>query len=338
MRNKILAGLAGLLITVGLLAWVLKGVSFTDVWQGIRSARWPYLLGATGLATFSFVIRVPRWRVLLRSDEGAVLPSRPLWHGIAIGFMANNLIPFRAGEVLRALAINRLAPVGIPAALSSLVAERLFDALTIVAFLFIGLVTAGIPADAQIMGFSVTAIAGRLSLAPLALLVACVFAIALPHLAKRITRAIIPWPRLAETFCGFIDGIHDGLAALKSPRRVLAAAGWSLIHWFNNGLSFYLGFKAFGIPIGLGGALLLQSVLVVLIATPSTPGYFGVFEAAIKSVLVVLAVEPTTAVTYALAYHFTTYVPITLLGLWSLSRTTLTLRPPGGPVPEATAP
>lgn len=326
MRNKLLAGAAGLAVTVALLVWVLQDVSFADLWLGIRNAHWPYLVASMAIATLSFVIRVPRWQILLRQEDGSKIPALPLWHGIAIGFMANNLIPFRAGEVLRAVAISRLAKVRIPAALSSLVAERLFDALTIVAFLFVGLLTAGIPPDAEIGGMSVSRLATRLAIAPLALLAACVLTLAMPDFAKRMIRLLVPSARLADKLASFIDGLRSGLAALTSPRRVLAAAGWSILHWLNNALSFYVAFKAFDIPVNFGGAILMQSVLVVLIAAPSTPGYFGVFESAIKAVLIVFGINATLAVTYALSYHFATFAPITLLGLWSVSRTAISLK------------
>ncbi len=325
MKTKTIAGLIGAIVTIALLSWVLKDVAFADVWQSARQANWLYLSIAVALATLSFAVRVPRWQILLHNDDGTTIPPLPLWHGIAIGFMANNLIPFRAGEVLRAIAINRLAKAGVASALSSLVAERLFDGITIIALMFVGLLTAGIPATAEINGFPVAALAGRLAIAPAILLLACIATLAFPELAKRIVRAVIPSPKFVERLSQFIDGIRAGLGALTSPTRVLGAAGWSLVHWLNNALAFYVAFKAFGIDVSFGGALLMQSLLVVLIAVPSTPGYFGVFESGIKAVLIVFGVDANTAVAYALTFHITTFIPITVLGLWSLSRTPITL-------------
>ncbi len=329
MRTKAIAGAIGAIVTIALLAWVLKDVSFPEIWRSARQAHWGYLAGAVILATSSFVIRVPRWRILLHNDDGTTIPPGPLWHAIAIGFMANNLIPFRAGEVLRAVAISRLATPGIARALSSLVAERLFDGMTIIALLFVGLLTAGIPATATINGLDVRTLAARLAIAPAVLLVLCAIALIVPEVAKRMVRSVVPSAAVAERLCQLIDGVRAGLSALTSPSRALSAAGWSIIHWVVNALSFYLAFQAFGITVGFGGALLMQSLLVVLIAVPSTPGYFGVFETAIKAVLIVFGVDANTAVAYGLTYHLSTFVPITLLGLWSLSRTPITIRAPG---------
>lgn len=326
MKTRAIAGLIGAIITVALLGWVLKDVSFADVWASARQANWGYLGLAIATATGSFLIRIPRWRILLHNDDGTTIAPMPLWHGIAIGFMANNLIPFRAGEVLRAVAINRLAKAGIASALSSLVAERLFDGITIIVLLFVGLLTAGIPATAEINGFPVGSLAARLAIAPAILLVLCIAALLFPEAAKRMVRAVVPSAKLGSRLCGLIDGVRGGLGALTSPTRAFGAAGWSLLHWLNNALSFYLAFKAFGIDVGFGGALLMQSLLVVLIAVPSTPGYFGVFESGVKAVLIVFGVDSNTAVAYGLTYHIATFIPITLLGLWSLSRTPISLR------------
>ncbi|HVQ47635.1 MAG TPA: lysylphosphatidylglycerol synthase domain-containing protein, partial [Gemmatimonadales bacterium] len=82
----------------------------------------------------------------------------------------------------------------------------------------------------------------------------------------------------------------------------------------------YVGFAAFDIPVSYVGALLLQGLLVLGIAIPSTPGFFGPFEAVIVAVLALYGVAHDVAFSYAIAYHITSFLPITLLGLWSLTR------------------
>jgi hypothetical protein len=95
---------------------------------------------------------------------------------------------------------------------------------------------------------------------------------------------------------------------------------WSLVVWLVNALGFYVGFAAFDIPVGYTGALLLQGLLILGISIPSTPGFFGPFEAVIVAVLAIYGVSSSLAFSYALAFHITTFVPITLLGLWSAAR------------------
>jgi uncharacterized protein (TIRG00374 family) len=308
------------------LAWVLKDVSLAEVWHRARAARPGWILAAVLLATSTFGLRIFRWRLLLRSDRGEPLGYRPLWHAIAVGFMANNLLPFRAGEFIRAFTISRLAPVKVTSALSSLVLERLFDGVTTITLLFVGLLSAGLPPTAEIAGFRLSTLATRTAVLLGVLLAACLVALLFPAFAKRVVGALIPSARLAASISGAIDGIRHGLTSLASPSRVVGSVGWSFAVWLVNGLSFWCGFRAFGIEVGYGGALLLQTFLLIGIAAPSTPGYFGPFEAAIKAVLSLFGIDPNVAVSYGLTYHFTTFLPITLLGLWSLTTTGVSLR------------
>ena len=68
----------------------------------------------------------------------------------------------------------------------------------------------------------------------------------------------------------------------------------------------------------------MQGLLVLGISIPSTPGFFGPFEAVIVAVLALYRVPHDQAFSYAVSYHVTSFLPITILGLWSLTRT------PGG--------
>ena len=278
------------------------------------------------VATLTFVIRLVRWRLLLRAETGEVLPAAALWHGVAIGFMANNLLPFRAGEFIRCYTASRLTGARLTAAVSSVAVERVFDGLTVVGLLTLALFAAHLPATIAMGGVDVSVaraatVAGVLSAGALAIALAVVL---VPQLAEDVVRAIVPWPRVADTLVRLIEGFRHGLTALRSPRRLAAVVAWSVVLWLVNAASFWIAFAAFDLPVGFAGALLLQGLLVFGIAVPSTPGYVGVFEAVIGAVLLLYGVPPALGAAYALVYHATTFVPITLLGAWSLARTGLT--------------
>jgi uncharacterized membrane protein YbhN (UPF0104 family) len=95
--------------------------------------------------------------------------------------------------------------------------------------------------------------------------------------------------------------------------------------WGVTTASFWLGFYAFGIQVPWAAALVLQGIIGFGVAVPSSPGFVGTFEAATRIGLVLYAVEASDAVSYALGYHITTFLPITLLGIWSLSRVSMRL-------------
>ena len=119
--------------------------------------------------------------------------------------------------------------------------------------------------------------------------------------------------------------MRQGLAVLKSPTRLAGVVAWSVVLWLVNALSFYLAFFAFDLPVSYTGAVVLQGVLAFGIAVPSAPGYVGPFEAVITAVLALYGIGASQAVAYAVGYHLTTFVPITVLGVWSATRTGLGL-------------
>lgn len=315
----------GVIISAALLYWATRGVDFGAALEAARSASPALLLASVLAATSNFGFRVPRWQQLLQTEDGMPLPAGTAWHGIAIGFMANNLVP-RSGEVLRAWVASRLSPVSFTSAFSSVAVERIFDGLVLTALLAISLFSPTIPDDARYGNTLVSDMAIRAGIVCLVLLAGALLVLAMPALAERWIRRLVPWPGLAERLAGLLHGVVAGLSAMRSPRRLAVVMFWSVVVWLVNGASFWLGAKAFGIDIGFSGALLLQGVLAFGVALPSTPGYVGIFEGLIVGVLAIFAIEPNQAFAFAVTYHVSTFIPVTLLGALSVVRTPISFR------------
>jgi glycosyltransferase 2 family protein len=249
----------------------------------------------------------------------------PLWHAVAIGFMANNLLPFRAGELVRTFAATKLSGARFTAAMSSIGVERVFDGLACVGLLGVGLLTSDLPPGVVVGGISLARaaqVAGILSLGALA---AAGAVVAFPLAAERLIRRVLRPGKTTDRLVSIIEGLRHGLTALRSPALLARVIIWSLVLWLVNALSLYVSFAAFDIPVGFGGALLLQGVLVIGISVQLTPGFVGQFEAAIVAALALYGIPNDVASSYAIAYHGTTFLPITLAGAWSLARTPVAL-------------
>lgn len=97
-------GFLGVVISVALLWWTLRGESFGDIWNVLRTSNVSLFLLGAGLATLAFPIRAWRWHYILEPSAGKI-PFGPLWRATAIGFMVNNVALARAGELARAYVI-----------------------------------------------------------------------------------------------------------------------------------------------------------------------------------------------------------------------------------------
>jgi uncharacterized membrane protein YbhN (UPF0104 family) len=314
----------GIGVTLLLLWWVLHDVRFDELSAQLRHARWGWLLAAVAVATLTFPLRAVRWRILLRR-EGRPIPWTAVWHATAIGFTAINLLG-RWGEVARPYAARQLTGVRFSTAAASVGIERVFDALVIVLLLLAGAAAGGFTGSDGLGGVPLS----RATAAALAVTAAgAVLVVAWParwlRLAEAMATRLLPG-RWAAAVVSFFEGMIAGLVSLRSARVATAVLFWSVALWLVNAASFALAFRAFGLSLPIGAAPVLQGAVTFGVAIPSTPGFLGVFEAAFRVALSLYGVTETQAASVAIGYHATTFVPITLLGLWSLGRANLRLR------------
>jgi hypothetical protein len=320
-------GAAGFAVSILLLWWTLHDVELADLARHLRAVRVVPFIACIGVATLAFPIRTIRWQYLLQLN-GEKLPFRPLWHATAIGFMANNIVPARAGEFARAFAVGRLTGVSFTAALASLVVERIMDGLTLVAFLALVIFAGGFNIGTTVGGVTFGQAMAVATVPLLVLLGTAVWAVHRPEAALKLGRALVDWilpSKWANKANHALTGVFQGLDVLRDWRRFGVVALWSAVVWGVNGTSFLLCMVAFGLDVPWTAAYLLQSLIAFAVALPSAPGFFGPFEAVTKATLTLYAVPLSLSVSYAFGYHLFTFVPITLLGLYSLSRAQLHL-------------
>jgi uncharacterized protein (TIRG00374 family) len=283
---------------------------------------------AIALATSTFPLRTARWRVVLRDADGQPFPLAPLWHATAVGFMANNLLPARAGEFARAYLAKRQLPVRFPTALASIAVERVFDGLMMVALLAAAIAAPSFPRNSTVGGAALSDLAAWAAVLFFAMLCVAMLVAYRPALwlglARRILHATLP-ARYAARLMTIAEGLVEGLAVLKNPKRFAGVVAWSFVLWVVNGLAFAVCFRAFGLPVPWEAAFLLQGLIGFGVALPSSPGFFGPFEAVTRLTLGLYGIGADQAVSYAVAYHIGGFIPITLLGLYSLSRTQVRL-------------
>ena len=308
----------GLSISVLLLWWVFRGEDLGAIAAEVVAADPWWLLASVFVATSGYLLRAMRWKVLLTPVRSRI-GLRPRFAATTIGFMVNNLLPARAGEFARAWSLARMEKMRTSTCLASLAVERLFDGIMVVTLLVVSLSLPGFRADSELAGEQVGgAVAGFLAVLAIVVL-AVVLVLARPDMARAVAGPLASrLPGAAgDKALSILDGLIEGLGALRSPVLVVRAAAWSLVFWLWHSASFWLGFRAFGIDAGYAEALFLNGITALAVALPSAPGFFGPFEAAVRVALVeVLGVGENPALAFAVGYHITTFIPVTVIGLW----------------------
>jgi uncharacterized protein (TIRG00374 family) len=278
----------------------------------------PFAAGAF-IATAVFWIRAWRWKALV--DPVAPTSFRSRFAATTIGFMGNNVFPWRVGEVMRPLALARAESLPFVASLTTLVLERILDALTVMGLLFLSMSLPGLPGLGGSDQFADRI--QRVGVVMFAALVAFVAVIVWPTLSRRIADALVARlparfrPRARAAAHGFLDAA----GALRNVHLMSRAVAWSIVLWMFNALGFWFAMRAFGLHYSYTAALFFQGILVIAVAAPSAPGFFGVYELAAAAVLVGMwGADATTSNAFAAAYHLAGYIPVTAIGLWYAHR------------------
>lgn len=315
-------GVLGIALSALLLWWTLHGEDLGAVWQVLTTSSLTLWIACTATATAIFPLRARRWQAILAPQAGR-LPLAPLWRATAIGMMANNVFPARAGEFARAFSLSRARPeVRFTTAFASLVVDRLFDGVVVLAMLLLATLDPRFPADATIYGVSATRIAatagGFLGVVLVGVAAMVFFPAPLIGIAERMVTAV--WKTGGARVRGLLEGFAAGLGVVREPALAFEVLFWTVLHWIVNALAFWLGFRALGIDAPLSAAFFLQGLIAIGVALPSSPGFFGVFEAAAKAGLSLYGVPTALAVSWGLGFHILSFIPITVLGAWYFSR------------------
>jgi uncharacterized protein (TIRG00374 family) len=320
-------GALGIVLSAVCLYFAFRSIKFSEVIEHVRGANLGLLLLSAVVATCIFPLRARRWRPIL-DPIAPNLPFGTLWRPVAIGMMINNVVPARAGELARAFALSRSTPaVPFPASFASLAVDRLFDTVMILLLMFLAMLDSAFPPDAKVFGFTMGSIATKGVLFVIVVVAAMYAMVLFPdrvlRLYELVARRIAP--KLEEKGRGALVALTKGLSVLRTPSRFASVFAWTLVHWLVNGLAFWIAFKAVGIDVPYSAALFLQGIIAIGVAAPQAPGFIGMFEWIGSEGLRLYGVQQNAAVTWAICFHFVSFVPITVIGAYYFLRAGLSL-------------
>jgi uncharacterized protein (TIRG00374 family) len=299
----------GLVVSLGFLWYALRDLHLGEVWTALHGANYWWLVPGVAVYFISVWFRAWRWGFLLRGSK-TVSASR-LFPVVVIGYMGNDILPFRLGEVLRAYVLWRKEGINVGTTLTTAVLERLFDGLTMVLFVLFGLLF--VPLSAFLSRLVTIA-----SAAFFGALVVFLFLAAQPDLLRRVARAlvgrVVP-ARFRAPVLDLVEGIVAGLESLRRGRDVLVLFGVTLWVWILETAKYWLVSFAFAdLHLPYVAILLMGGAVNLLTALPSLPGYIGTFELGIK-ILEGIGAPSSSAGSYILVLHAILLLPVTLLGL-----------------------
>lgn len=359
-------GLLGVALSVSLVILLALRLDLGAVARAALGASPAPLVGATLVYCSLFPLRGLRWAILLRPL--APVPTGLATRAFLIGFMANNLLPARLGDVVRAwvLARQASAPGGqgrdrseprprgdeakaspratVPtsASFATVLLERVFDGLTVVGILTVALLMLPLDEASADRTLQLQAVAALMGLVFGSALLVCALLVAWERPTLRLVAAMLgplsrrgegPSKRIASTLLSLFQKLASGLHVLKNARRTAVIAALSLLIWSLEVVVY--GFVALALDIEVAplGLALVMAILTLGLTAPSAPGFVGVFEALVIPALGLLGVPVAEAAAFAFVLHAIHYFPGTLLGLWAawtagLRFTDLTSRSP----------
>jgi len=311
----------GIAISAIFLYLTLKGLKFGEMWEALRTARYGWIIPGVAVYFIGVWVRAWRWHYLLMPLKQ--INTRTMFPIVAIGYMGNNIYPARAGEVLRAVVLKRREGIPVSASLATIIVERVYDGVVMLAFVFLNLpelarLTAASGFIGDIQSLAIWGAAAFLGVLAVFLL-AAMFPQQAEKIATWLINKLVP-QRIREKILGVALRFLGGLESLRSPREALMVFLTSIVIWLLETGKYWFVMQAFDFQVSFFTLMLMNGIVNLATTLPSAPGYVGTFDKPGIAVLEAYGVNQAIATGYTLVLHLALWVPITVLGAFYMTR------------------
>jgi uncharacterized protein (TIRG00374 family) len=316
----------GIGVSIFFMALLFRKIDFRQLWSALVAVDYRYILLAVICTFISYFLRAVRWHYLLIPEKR--IPLSSLYPATIIGYMANNVLPARLGEFVRAYILAQREGLQTPAVFASLVIDRLFDGFTVMLILLFTLFTLRLPqglSEAE----TVLKTGGVVTFVLYAGVV--VFLI----LLKRQTMRTLAWTalllkpfpqRLTDRVIPLLGSFIGGIRMSSKGGHIAAVLASSLAVWLFCIIPVDMVLQGFGIHLPITAAMFVLVLLVFAVMVPASPGFVGTYHYACFKGLSVFGIEESIAVSIALVLHGTAFFPVIIAGLYHLWKSNLSLR------------
>lgn len=307
--------LPGVVISIGVIAAILYFVDLQKMAESFSKANYGLLVIAVALGFVWIGVRTQVWRTLLRDRPKY---SDVFWT-VGEGYLLNNFLPFRLGEIGRAFLLSRKSGMTFMEILPTIVIERVMD-LGYTAIIFVSVIPFVVGAgDTQQSGVT----AGVVVLVAFALLY--ILARSNKWALDLFHKLTARFPKLQQVGGSFLESFFAGLSVLTDGWLFIRFLFWMTLNWLIAILAYYLIIHAFFPQANLIWAMFGLGMAAFGGAIPSAPGAVGTFEGAIVFALKLLGADESTAFAAALAMRLYNYINSAVVGGIGLLREGKTL-------------
>ncbi len=303
MIRKLIVGLA---LSAFFLWWALRDADLGQIWEAVVAADYIWMIPMVFFTLLSFLLRSLRWKILLQ--RMGPVPVWPLLSATFIGFMGNNVLPARLGEIMRVYAIRSSTGMSRSAALGSLVVERILDLVMLLVFFLVVDLAGGMPEEVQSWGRYLA-----FALVPV-LLGVVVFRIR-PQPFYAILRKLAP-SRLEGRLMQIAENFYEGLGSLQSTSQIVGGLILSVPMWLCLVVVVICGFHSLDISLPPKAGVITLVIMAIGTMVPSGPGFIGPLQYAGKLALTQFGIDPSLALSFTLIYHASQWFPVTIVGLF----------------------
>lgn len=308
----------GICVSVFFMVLLFRKIDFAQLVIALRSVDYRYIVLAVVFTFISYFLRAVRWRYLLISEKK--IPLSSLYPATIIGYMANNLLPARLGEFVRAYILAKREQLETPSVFASLVIDRLFDGFTVLVMLLITLFTVRLP-----LGMEDAALALKTGGIVMFLLYCGVIVfLFLLKLQTMRTLSFVrfllkPFPeRFSESLIPMLGSFIGGIRLSSRSRHIAAILLSSVLIWTFAVLPVDMTLRSFGINLPISASMFIMVLLVFAVMVPASPGFIGTYHYACFKGLSVFGISETTSLSIALIIHGMAFFPVIIAGFYHL--------------------
>ena len=318
--------LIGLTISV-VLVWILfRNIDFVQLTIALKQANYWWFLPTIIIIVFTMYQRAYRWSMMLAPIKNVKFSN--LLAATCIGFMANNVLPLRMGEFVRAYSLaSQDKELTKSASLATIFVERMVFDLVALLVIFGGVLTFSSSLKDHIDDRTMLGTYISISIALVGIVLMILLAVRPKSVGETLARYLFFLPDATKEFTkGIILRFSRGLEFLRNWKAVLSITLQTLLIWILMGVSNYFVFAAFDFDLPLDAAFVLLVIVSISILLPSSPGFVGVYHVGVVWSLNVYGVERERALSCAIVLHVVQYLVITIMGFYFLKKEHLSLK------------